>query len=417
MTDGSIGNVRRRGTAIGLGLVSILALSLMAAPAAAQQPFVPQAGAGATPAAPQANVTLRPELYIVGASTMKGYIETTARHLTNEYDVAPPKFTLLGTTAGIQEFCGGLGPQYPDIVAAYRGMHKGEFDTCIENGVLDIIEVKIGLSALYIVMKKNDPGFDLTPRMFYNAFAAQIPEGEEGEFHDNPNKSWRDVNRLAPDLPIRMLLPGKTSGTRFVFDNLIMQAGCRRVKAVDKIFAAGPRVARCTTLRADHVGTSEPAEMRMDAAGRMQVVPEPAGREFERVVFEIDEPYGDKMMELLARSPPGTIAVMAGEIFDQHYDEFQPLTIGGYLPVDGAIERFDYDIATPNFFYFKRGHMRDNQGRGVVRGIREFMQKLTSEELMGRDGIFVRNFGLVPLNRAAIETERAKVRTLKRFVR
>src|SRR5262245_26727757 len=276
------GSVGRSGPRLGIALSVALIVSAVTPPVQAQQQFVPNAGAGEEAKAPTANITLRPELMIVGTSTMKGYVETTAKHLFNDFEVALPKISLLGTAAGIQEFCRGLGPQYPDIVAAYRGMHKDEFDRCIENGVLDIIEIKIGLSALYVVTKKGDAAFDLTPRMFYNAFAAQIPV--EGEFHDNPNKSWRDVNRSAPDLPIRLLIPGKSAGSRAVFENLIMQAGCRRVKEVDRIFAAVDRVPKCITLRNDHAGTAAPPEMQMNAAGQMRAVPEQAGNEFDRVV-------------------------------------------------------------------------------------------------------------------------------------
>jgi phosphate transport system substrate-binding protein len=377
--------------------------------------FVPNAGAGATAASPAESATLRPELLIVGSSSMADYVDTAAEHLESHYAVARPIVALRGSTNGIAAFCDGLGPQFPDIVASSRGMHKGEFDRCIENGVLDIIEVKIGLSALYMVVKKGDTAFDLTPRMFYDALAAEIPES--GEFESNPNQTWRDVNRLAPELPIRVILPGKESGTRFTFDAMVMQAGCRRVPEVSRIFAAAARVPKCITLRSDHVGTSAPAEMAMDPAGRMRVTPETTGNEFERHVTEVEEPYGDKMIELLLRAPAGTIAVMAGEIYDDHSSKLEALTVGGFLPSDEAIDRFDYDIATPNFFYFKRGHMRDNAGRGVVRGIREFMQELTSEELMGRDGIFVKSFGLVPLSRAEVEVERRKVRSLSRFAR
>jgi phosphate transport system substrate-binding protein len=293
-------------------------------------------------------------------------------------------------------------------------MHKSEFDRCIANGVLDIIEIKIGLSALYVVVKKGHATFDMTPRMLYTALAKQV--AVNGEFVDNPYQNWHEINPNAPDLPIRVIVPDKSAGTRFHFDALFMEAGCRRVKEIDRIFAVADRVPKCVTLRTDHVGT-EPAEMTMGPGGAMRAAPETPGDEFSRVVTEVPEPYGDKMAELIARSPDGTVAVMAGEVFDDYNSVLDTLTVGGVLPSDTAIERFEYDVATPNFFYFKRGNMRDNAGRGVVHGIREFMEELTRDELMGRDGIFVRDFGLVPLNRAALEAERRKVTTLKRFTR
>src|SRR5262249_14953491 len=106
-----------------------------------------------------------------------------------------------------------------------------------------------------------------------------------------------------------------------------------------------------------------------------------------------------------------------GEVYGAHADQLQVMSINGVMPSDDAIDRYDYDFSTPNFFYFKRGHMRDRQGRGVVRGIREFMQELTSDDLMGRDGIFKQSFGLVPLDAKQLDAERVKVKTLKRFTR
>ena len=72
----------------------------------------------------------------------------------------PPVVRSEGSTAGIQEFCKGIGVEYPDIVAASRRMRKREFEACLDRLILDIIELKIGYSALVIVTNKANP----TPR-------------------------------------------------------------------------------------------------------------------------------------------------------------------------------------------------------------------------------------------------------------
>ncbi|MBI1774058.1 MAG: substrate-binding domain-containing protein [Proteobacteria bacterium] len=355
--------------------------------ALAQQKPAPPSHPGAStavPLLPTANITVRPELFIVGSSTMKGYVDVTAAALQRDYDVPAPKVSFKGSKTGIAEFCAGIGPDYPDIAVSSRGMHKSEFDRCNENGILDIIEIKIGLSAYYVATKKGNPVFNVTPRMFYYALAEQLPK--QGEFDDNPNQTWRQTDKSAPDLPIRVILPEQASGTRNTFDGLFMQAGCRHIKEIDLIYAADDRVPKCITLRADGV------------------------------VTEVAEPYGTKMVELLQQSAPGTIAVMTNEVYIAFRDVLELLPVNGVLPSDAAIERFDYDMATPDFFYFKRAHMRNNAGQGVVRGIREFMAELTHEELMSHGGAFTK-LGLVALSPAAQEAERSKVRTLKRFVR
>ena len=133
-----------------------------------------------------------------------------------------------GTRAGIAAFCAGIGPEYPDIVAASDRMSRGEFETCVENKVLDVIEVDIGDSAVVVVTKKGDQVFNLTPRMVYYGLAEDIPI--KGEFTANQNKTWNDTDKDAPDLPIQVIIPAKGSGTRSFFDDNFMQGGCRHVK-------------------------------------------------------------------------------------------------------------------------------------------------------------------------------------------
>lgn len=401
---------------VGLGLV----------PAAAQQPpqqptmrpTTPPPGGGQSAVAPSAAITVRPELVIAGSSSMKPYVEEAAKALQRHYQLPAPKMQLEGSKKGIAAFCAGMGPAYPDIVVSSRRMHKDEFGKCIENGVLDIIEIRIGQSALFVVTDKGDAVFNVTPRMFYNALAAALPRKEDGtahgpgtkgqgaaaepagtvrepppstlkkgEFDDNPNKTWRDADKAAPDLPIQVLVPVEASGTRNSFDALFMQGGCRRAsRELDMIYSAGERESKCTTLRTDGA------------------------------VVEVEEPYGPKMVELLKKAPAGTIAVMAGEVYTAFRDQLDVLTVNGVLPTDEAVIRFDYQIATGNYFYFKRGHMRNNAGVGVVRGIREFMAELTHDDMIGGNGVLLK-LGLIAPTAREIQAERRKVKTLQRFTR
>jgi phosphate transport system substrate-binding protein len=362
-----------------LPVASALFAWLCIVPAAAQQASVP-----APPNLPTANITERPELFIVGSSTMKRYVDLTIESMHRLYHLPPPKLELQGAAKGIAEFCDGVGAEYPDIVVSSRGMHKDEFDDCIQNGVLDIIEIRIGQGALFVVTDKGDAVFNVTPRMLYYALAAQLPK--DGGFDDNPNKTWRQTDKSAPDLPIGVILPDRSSGTRNSFDAMFMQGGCRRIKDIDFIYSAAERTEKCTTLRTDGV------------------------------VTEVAEPYGPKMVELLLKSPAGTIAVMAGEIYTPVRDQLDVLPVNGALPTDEAVNRFEYLMASGNYVYFKRAHMRNKAGVGVVMGIREFMAELTRDELIGRDGAFSK-IGLIAPSEREIQAEQRKVRTLKRFTR
>ena len=137
-----------------------------------------------------------------------------------------------GSRPGIAAFCAGIGSEYPDIVASADRMSRAEFETCLENKVLDVIEVEVGASAVVVVIKKGDRVFNLTPRMVYYALAENIPI--KGEFNVNENKTWKDIEKDAPDVPIT--LSSRTGfGTR-IFRRQLMQAVA--ATEVDAIFAA-----------------------------------------------------------------------------------------------------------------------------------------------------------------------------------
>jgi phosphate transport system substrate-binding protein len=262
-------------------------------------------------------------------------------------------------------------------------MSSAELNRCIKNDVRDIIEVAIGLSSLVVATKKGNPIFDVTARMFYQALAEQVPI--EGEFAANPHKSWKDTAKDAPDLPIHVVLPTRRTGTRSAFDNHFLQGGCRRVKEIDAIFAAAERVPLCTTLRKD---------------GAISEVVETA--------------TGDNFVAALAQSPPGVVAVLPREIFLRVQDKLDALPIAGVLPTKENIANFDYEIIEFLRFYFKRGHMRDSSGHGVVRGIREFMVEIVKDEAFAEAGYFEK-LGVVPLTAEWRENQRKIVRRLKGF--
>ena len=64
---------------------------------------------------------------------------------------------LEGTRTGIRAFCAGVGPQFPDIVAADDRMTLTELNICVANNVPDVIEVTVG-GTFQIVQIAYDTG-------------------------------------------------------------------------------------------------------------------------------------------------------------------------------------------------------------------------------------------------------------------
>ncbi len=379
---------RRRVTlaALGLALLVIAGLagwsSAMPASAQPKQPearsdVVPGGGEQATP--PSVDLSDRQQLLIVGSTTLEDVTDAVIERLRRDYEMPEPTRRFEGTRVGIAAFCAGIGPEHPDIVAATDRMSHAEFETCVENNVRDVIEVKIGKSAVLVATKKGDPVFNLTPRMVYFGLAEQIPIN--GEFAVNPNKSWNEVNKDAPDLPINVIIPAKGSGTRSFFDDNFMQGGCRHVKAIDAIFAAADRVPLCITLRDDGL-VSQPAE--------------------------------NQIVDALTKAPRGTLAVVAWLVYHRNEDKLEALPIDRVPPTHENIGSDTYEMSSTVRFYFKRAHMRNKAGRGVVRGIREFMAEIIKDEASGEEG-YLEKLGMVYLEPDDRRAQRANVRRLKRF--
>jgi len=343
------------------------------------QSTAPQ-GAGQSLAEPTVDVAHRDNMLIAGSPMLQRILTTKVlAEMHRSYKLAPVVFEPTGTAAGLERFCAGVGVEFPDIVAASRRMRKSEFETCKENGVRHVIEIKIGLLPILVVTRKGDPVFDITPRMFYLGLAKELPNF--GRFEDNISKTWKDVDSGTPEVAISVILPDKNSGARGYFDDFFLQAGCRHYPGIDTIYSAVERVPKCITLR-----------------GEPQVI-------------EIAEPYAENLMDAFAESPPGTLAVVGELAYLRYQDQLDYLPVDGVLPTRENFSNYNYSLVAFPRFYVKRAHMRNSRGEGVVIGLREFMQISSSEDFVGPQGVFD-SAGLHPLDHDEREDVRDAARRL-----
>jgi phosphate transport system substrate-binding protein len=369
---------------LALPLIAGVAWWLAAMPASGQHK-APEIGSAVSRSGegapwPRADLAGRKQLLIVGATSLQGITDAVIKHLAGVYVLPQPITQFEGTRVGIAAFCAGIGPEYPDIVAAADRMSRGEFETCVENKVLDVIEVAIGDSAVVVVTKKGDQLLNLTPRMAYYGLAEKIPN--KGEFRVNQNKTWKETDKDAPELPIQVFIPAIGSGTRSFFDDRFMQGGCRHVKEIDAIFAVADRVPLCITLRDD---------------GPVRQVPE------------------EEIVDALVKAPRGALAVIAWTVYLKNRDKLDVLPIDGILPSHVNIDDDSYAMTARLRYYFKRAHMMEKSGgRGVVEGIGEFMDEIVKDEAFGEGG-YLEAVGMVALDDGERQTEKKIVRRLKRF--
>jgi phosphate transport system substrate-binding protein len=157
-------------------------------------------------------------IQIIGSSTVYPFTTAVAAAFVEAKKGPAPLVESTGTVAGFEKFCSVQGGA--DIADASRRMTLAEFRKCQANHVGDLLEIPIGLDGIAIVEADAGPKLTLSRKDLYFALAA-FPMGKP-----NGAKTWKDVNPQLPAIPIQVIGPPASSGTRDVFEQLILQPGC-----------------------------------------------------------------------------------------------------------------------------------------------------------------------------------------------
>lgn len=313
----------------------------------------------------------RTGIWAAGSSTVFPFstrvAETFAR---NAGASASPRVEALGTGGGIQAFCGGVGPSTPDIVNASRPMKASEFDRCVENGVTDIVELKIGYDGIVVATARTGASFNLELNDLYEALARDVP-GADGQLGANPTKTWNQVNKALPDTRIQVYGPPPTSGTRDAFLELGMAPGAKLIPAVAAI-------EKQDKTRFETIAHT----LREDGAW-------------------IDSGENDNAIVQTLTRTPGSLGVFGFSFLEQNMDTVKAETIDGVAPSVATIADGSYPLARSLYIYVKKAHI------GVTPGLEQFVQEFMSDGAAGRGG-YLQDRGLVPLPAADLAAERAK---------
>lgn len=270
---------------------------------------------------------------IVGSSTIFPFAQKVAEDTVAANEgFAAPDIKSTGSSAGIEEFCKGEGPETVDIVNASRRMTLAEFEACKAGGVSDIIEVKVGRDGV-VFASSQDEGltFDLTPSIVYRALAAK-PLGE-----DQTAENWSDVDGSLPGEPIIVYGPTETSGTQDALLDLIMMPGCKANGAMAALEESDPAAfeTNCHTLRDDAAYLGQ-------------------GEKDELVVRKI-------------ANNPRAIGIFGYSYLEENAEQIKALTLGGVEPTAETIADGSYPGSRPLYIYVKKAHI------GVTPGIEEYM--------------------------------------------
>ncbi|MEP5152480.1 substrate-binding domain-containing protein [Planktotalea sp.] len=303
--------------------------------------------------------TARDQVQVAGSSTVLPYASIVAEAFGENFDFPTPVVESGGSSAGLKRFCEGVGENTIDIANASRKIKSSEIEACAAAGVTDIVEVRIGYDGIVFASEKGGNEFAYTQTDWFLALSDEILV--DGKMVANPNKTWADVNANFPAQALQAFIPGTKHGTREVFEDKVILAGCEETGAFDAIMDAngGDKKAAekaCISLRTDGVSV------------------------------DIDGDYTETLARI--ESNKDGIGVFGLAFYENNTDKLQVATMADIVPSTESIATGEYPVSRPLYFYVKKAHI------GVIPGVKEFAEFFVAEEIAGPDGPLA-EYGLV----------------------
>ena len=240
----------------------------------------------------------RDTIQIAGSSTVLPFASIVAEEFGNTFpQYKTPVVGSGGSSGGLRQFCQGVGDNTIDIANSSRKIKDSEIESCNKAGVKKIQEIKIGYDGIVFASNSNKAAFKLKPYHVFAALAEKMPA--KGKLIANPYTRWNQIDKALPNEPITLVIPASNHGTREVFQEKMVTAGCEEYdyfKALDK----EAREKACSTFRKD-------------------------GR-----VVEIAGDYTETLARL--KTSPSAVGVFGLSFYDQNRDRLRVATVNGVTP-------------------------------------------------------------------------------------
>ncbi|MEL6242561.1 MAG: substrate-binding domain-containing protein [Pseudomonadota bacterium] len=293
----------------------------------------------------------RDQVQVAGSSTVLPYASIVAEAFGENFDFPTPVVESGGSSAGLKRFCQGVGTEHTDIANASRKIREKEIKACAEAGVTDIIEVRIGYDGIVFASQIDGPAYNaFTPSDIFNALAPKVMV--DGALVDNPHTQWADFNSDLPASDILAFIPGTKHGTREVFEEKVIAAGCEATGAMEAMMAGG--------MSEDD---AEDACLEVRTDGRS---------------VDIDGDYTETLASIDANT--NGIGVFGLAFYENNTDKLKVATMSGVEPTTETIAAGEYPVSRPLYFYIKKAHI------GVIPGLKEYAEFFISDEIAGPDG-------------------------------
>ncbi|MDT8405818.1 MAG: substrate-binding domain-containing protein [Methylococcales bacterium] len=303
----------------------------------------------------------RDHVSMVGSSTVYPFATVAAEQFGKTSRFRAPKVEATGTGGGFKLFCSGIGLSYPDMVNASRHIKASEQADCQQNGVDQIIELKLGYDGIAMAQVHSATPLRLSLQDIFLALASQVPDPKAPEqLMANPYTHWHQVNPTLPDVKIEVLGPPPTSGTRDSFVELAMGGGCQAFPALKAL--------------ADH-----------------------DTERYQQLCYHIREDghfieagENDNLIIQKLLVNPDAVGIFGFSFLDQNTDRLRGIPIAGVPPNYYRIAEGQYPITRPLYIYIKQAHVK------AIPGMADFLSELTSDKAWGDDG-YLADRGLIAM--------------------
>lgn len=299
----------------------------------------------------------RDRIRIVGSSTVFPYSQAVSEHYARMSHARAPVVEATGTGGGMKIFCAGVGPAFPDITGASRRIADAEYRDCRSNGVTEITELLLGHDGISIAQSRDAPPLRLTKAQIFQALAAEVEVA--GAIVQNPYRRWNEIDPALPDMPIQVLGPPPTSGTRDEIVDLALHPGCAAFPVIAAL-DPGQRERVCSRIRQDGA--------------------------------YLESGEDDNLVVRRLKADPMAVGIFGFPFLYENRDTLWGIPVDGVAPGRTAIAEGRYPLSRPLYLYVKRGDPRE------LPELRDLLGEYVSEDALGPEG-YLLDRGLVPLSR------------------
>ena len=293
----------------------------------------------------------RDTIRAVGSSTVYPFATVVGERFAEATGMKKPQIESTGTGGGFERFCGGIGPDTPDVINASRRMKKSEFEKCSAAGVTDIIEIQIGYDGLALGEAKAGPNMALTLEDIYKALAAE-PYGKP-----NTATTWKDVNPALPAIAISVFGPPSTSGTFDSFKELFLMAGCDKNPEMKAL-------------------KDSDKDQHDKVCGTFRGAP-----------YYVEQGENDNLIISKLDKNPTSLGAFGYSYLSTNLDKIKPVSIAGVAPSMATIADGSYPGSRAMYIYVKKAHV------GVIPGLMDFVAEFAKGSASGG---YLGERGLIP---------------------